>query len=154
MALFVLVGSLGCSQQAVRGTHLKMKMFASQQAVLLVVDGDGRISYGGGYDALQDKTTWEGKISNHQQGQFDEIIASSDWLDTDIERSKQVHGYEIRIKQGTIDTSFFLPPSDQSAKSMYDFLQSIALARLEPTLEALPKPSMDTIIDRTVNTGN
>ena len=151
VGMLILIGVLGCSQQAVSGTHLKMRMFASQQAVLLVVDGRGRVSYGGGYDALQDKTTWHGKITNDQQLQFDEIIASSDWLESTVRRSNQTQGYEIRIKQGTIDYSFLLPLTDQSATSMFGFLQSIALARLESTLNALPKPSMDTIIDRKSN---
>tara|TARA_B100000959_G_C14410187_1_gene390057 strand:- start:15 stop:494 length:480 start_codon:yes stop_codon:yes gene_type:complete len=147
----MLIGVIGCSQQAVRGTNLKMRMFASQQAVLMVVDGKGRISYGGGYDALQDKTTWHGKITNDQQLQFDEIITSSDWLKSDVSRSNHTQGYEIRIKKGAVDNTFLLPLTDQSATSMFDFLQSIALARLESTLNALPKPSMDTIIDRKVN---
>lgn len=151
IGLLILIGSLGCSQQTVHGTHLKMRMFASQQAVLLVVDGRGRISYGGGYDALQDKTTWQGNITHDQQLQFDEIIASTDWLNAEVSRSNQVEGYEVRIKKGLIDNSFLLPLTDQSATSMFDFLQSIALARLEPALNALPKPSMDTIIDRKVN---
>jgi tripartite-type tricarboxylate transporter receptor subunit TctC len=154
MALFVLVGSLGCSQQAVRGTHLKMKMFASQQAVLLVVDGDGRISYGGGFDAIQEKTSWQGKITSDQQLQFDELITSSGWLEPDSTRSQQSQGYDIRIQQGTIDNSFLLPLSDKSATTMFELLQTIALVRLEPTLNALPKPSMDTIIDRKVNSRN
>ncbi len=147
----MLIGMSGCIQHAVRGTNLKMRMFASQQAVLLVVDGKSRISYGGGYDALQDTTTWRGNMTNDQQAQFDEIIASSDWLDSDASRTNQTQGYEIRIKTGTVDNTFLLPLSDQSATSMFDFLQSIALARLQPTLNALPKPSMDTIIDRKVN---
>ena len=151
IVLLILIGALGCSQQAVHGTHLKMRMFASQQAVLLVVDGRGRISYGGGYDALQDKTTWQGKITNDQKLHFDEIITSTDWLEAEVSRSNQTQGYEIRIKKGTIDNSFLLPLTDQSATSMFDFLQSIALARLESTLNALPKPSMDTIIDRKAN---
>jgi hypothetical protein len=151
ICLLILIGVLGCSQQEVRGTHLKMRMFASQQAVLLVVDGKSRISYGGGYDALQDKTTWQGKITNNQQLHFDEFIATSDWLEADVERPNQTQGYEIRIQQGKIDNSFLLPLTDQSATSMFDFLQSIALARLESTLNALPKPSMDTIIDRKTN---
>jgi hypothetical protein len=151
VGMLMLIGVLGCSQQSVSGTHLKMRMFASQQAVLLVVDGRGRISYGGGYDALQDKTTWQGKITIDQQLQFDEIIASSNWLESSVSRSNQNQGYEIRIKKGMIDNSFLLPLADKSATSMFDFLQSIALARLESTLNALPKPSMDTIIDRKSN---
>ena len=58
---------------------------------------------------------------------------------------------EIRIQEGTIDNSFLLPLSDKSATTMFKFLQTIALARLDPTLNALPKPSMDTIIDRKAN---
>lgn len=150
-AFLFLVGVLGCSQHAVQGTHLKMRMFAPQQAVLLVVDEDGRISYGGGHDALEDTTTWQGQIPSHQLFQIDEIITSSDWLKADMRRRNQVEGFEISIKQGIIDNTFFLPLSDQTAVSMYDLLQSIAIARLEPTLDALPKPSMDTIIDRKVS---
>ena len=78
-------------------------------------------------------------------------MATSDWLEADVERPNQTQGYEIRIQQGKIDNSFLLPLTDQSATSMFDFLQSIALARLESTLNALPKPSMDTIIDRKTN---
>lgn len=151
IALLVFVGGLGCSQQTVHGTHLSMRMVAPQQAVLLIVNGVDRISYGGGHDALQDSTTWHGQITSHQRIQFDAIIASSDWLEVDTQYSNQTQGYEIRIRQGTIDNTFFLPFSDQTAIAMYDLLQSIALTRLEPTLDALPKPSMDTIIDRKVS---
>lgn len=151
IGLLIISGVLGCSQQAVRGTHLKIKMLTPQKAVLLLVDGDGRISYGGGFDAIQEKTSWQGKITSDQQLQFDELIASSGWLEPDSTRSQQSQGYDIRIQQGTIDNSFLLPLSDKSATTMFELLQTIALARLEPTLNALPKPSMDTIIDRKVN---
>lgn len=147
ISLAILV-AIGCTQQPIYGTHLKLKLLASQQSVLLVVDENGRISYGGGYDALQEKTTWHGEITNHQQLKFDELVASSDWLEKNVIRSNPKYGFEIHIRHGIVDNSFLLPLSDNAARSMFDFLQSIAIARLQPTLNSLPKPSMDTIIDR------
>lgn len=151
ITMLIIVGVFGCSQQTVRGTHLKMRMFAPQQAVLLIVDGNGAIAFGGGHDALQDTTSWQGHMTSPQLMQFNELIASCDWLQADVQRANHIQGFEIRIKQGTVDNKFLLPLSDQAAVSMYDLLQSIAIARLEPTLNALPKPSMDTIIDRKVS---
>jgi len=150
--LLTFVVALGCSQQPVRGTHLQMTRSVPQQRVLLVVDGDGNISYGGGLDALEGKTSWQGEMTSQQRDQFDAAIASSDWLTVEGNSvPHNVQGFRIRIQRGTIDNSFTLPLTDRSATVMYELLQSIAIARLEPTLNALPKPSMNTIIDRKVS---
>lgn len=146
-SLIFLVCTFGCQQPAVTGTHLRLEMTAPHQAVLFLVDDDG-VSYGGGLSAIENKTTWHGAMTGEQQSIFDALISESNWLTMKFREpaSEGNAGYRIRIQSGTIDNKLVLPLEDIAATSVYDLLQQVADIRLKAALDALPKPSVDAML--------
>ena len=142
---------IGCQPAMTsNGEYLRMEMSGPQQAVLLIVETNGVIHFGGGQDAMEGKTTWTGQMTSGQQVALYDLVAQSDWLATTKGSSvlKTPAHFSVRIRKGMIDNQFDLPMSDPMGTSVYDLLQTITLARLDPYLNALPKPNMDMIIDR------
>ena len=68
---------LGCQQQSVQGTHFRLEMNAQQQVVLFVVRNN-EVSYGGGLNAIENKTTWDGSMNSKQRALFDKYISTLD----------------------------------------------------------------------------
>jgi len=142
-----LVCAFGCQQTAVTGTHLRLKMTAPHQAVLfLVVDDD--VSYGGGLSAVENKTTWHGAMTGEQQSTFEALISESNWLTMKSVESEGegIGSYNISIRNGTIHHKLVLPLEDTVATSIYDLLHTVADTRFQAALEALPKPSVDAML--------
>lgn len=146
-SLIFLASAFGCQQPAVTGTHLRLEMTAPHQAVLFLVDEDG-VSYGGGLSAIENKTTWHGVMTVDQQSTFNTLISKSNWLTMKFrEPASEVNGcYRLRIRRGTIDNKLVLPLEDTAATSVYDLLQQVADKRVQAALDALPKPSVDAML--------
>ena len=145
--LICLVCAFGCQQTAVTGTHLRLEMTAPHQAVLFLVDDEG-VSYGGGLSAIENKTTWHGAMTGEQQSTFDVLISESNWLTMESREpaGDGIGSYRIHIRSGTIDNKLVLPLEDIAATSVYDLLQQVADIRLQAALDALPKPSVDAML--------
>ena len=148
IAFLCFICAFGCGQTAVQGTHLQLEMIAPQQAVLFLVNGDGEVSYGGGLNAIEGKTTWHGAMNVEQQNTFDALISASSWLSRKSWEpiGKGVGKYKIRIRNGTIDNKLILPLANHDANTVYKLLQSVADKRFQATLDALPKPSVDAML--------
>ncbi len=152
MFLLSLLVSLGC-QKTFTGNQLRLELSAPQQAVLFIVDEDKRVSYAGGLNAVEGKTTWQGDMDDNQQREYEKIINMSRWLlnpPVDDENKGTGH-YKIRIRSDEIDNKFTVPLTDNTATSVYNFLMNISRVQFEPYLEKLPRPKMDVIIDNEKN---
>jgi hypothetical protein len=125
-------------------------MNAPQQAVLFVIKNDTTVLYGGGIPAVQGKTTWQGTFNKEQQIQYETLLKETHWAMKQPVRSAnfEMGYYKIRFRSQEVDQTFNLPLRDISATTIYNFLQDVALVRLEKHIQALPKPNADVIIDR------
>ncbi len=143
----------GC-QNGTAGTHLHFEMIAPQQAVLLQVKNDKTVSYGGGVNAVEGKTTWQGEMNAKQQSTYTTLIENTGWFITPPKNDENAGTghYKIRVRSTTISEAFTLPLSDNKATLLYDFLLQVASERFLPHLDTLPKPQMDVIIDRKLKT--
>ena len=140
---------LGC-QQPFYGKQLRLEMSAPQQAVLFRVENDKTVSYGGGLDAVEGKTSWHGEMNAQQQVKYIELFAATHWV-TNPPSIKKIEGtghYNIRIRDDHVDNVFTLPLNDENATLIYDFLLKVARVRFEPHLKKLPRANMDVIINR------
>ncbi|MDP7005262.1 MAG: hypothetical protein QF718_03530 [Phycisphaerales bacterium] len=139
----------GCETTFV-GNQLRLEMSAPQQAVLLIVDNNKTVSYGGGLNAVEGKTTWQGDLDGNQQQEFEQLINTSGWLlnPPKTDDNKGTGHYKIRIRRDEIDNKFTVPLTNNNATSIYSFLMNITRVQFEPYLEKLPKPNMDVLIER------
>ncbi|MDP6693678.1 MAG: hypothetical protein QF444_05055 [Phycisphaerales bacterium] len=122
-------------------------MNAPQQAVLFVVRND-EVSYGGGLNAVENKTTWHGSMTPRQRELFDTLISNSNWwvYKADGYIGEGVGRFSIRIREGVKENKFVLPLTDPTATSVYELLLKIAKSRFDTTINALPKPSVDEML--------
>ncbi len=134
---------LGCQQQSVQGTHFRLEMNAQQQVVLFVVRNN-EVSYGGGLNAIENKTTWDGSMNSKQRALFDKYISTLDISHGFIQEG--VGKYSICIQRGFEENKIVLPLTDSNATNVYDLLLEVAEARFDETLDTLPKPSVDAML--------
>ncbi|MDP7009154.1 MAG: hypothetical protein QGI78_06240 [Phycisphaerales bacterium] len=138
-----LIFVCGCNATHIQGTELRLEMNAPQQAVLFVVRND-EVSYGGGLHAVENTTTWHGSMNDSQKTLYDKYISM---LDTSHGFTQEGVGkYTICIKKDFEQKKLVLPLTDKTATKMYDLLMKVADARLNATLDALPKPSVDALL--------
>lgn len=132
-----------CQRQPLQGTHLRLEMNAPQQAVLFVVCND-EVSYGGGLNAIENKMTWRGSMNATQKALFDKYISM---LDTSSSFTQDgVGNYTICLKRDIEENKIVLPLTDTTATDVYDLLLTVADSRFNATLDALPKPSVDAML--------
>jgi hypothetical protein len=150
LCLLCFVLQLGC-QQSYQGDFLQIKMIAPQQAVLLIVQKGKTVSYGGGLDAVGEKTSWQGEMDAEQQEKYQTLLHDTRWQ-TVVPASDNNRGtgyYDVELLTSTLDTKFKLALDNKSATSLYHFLlQDVSQERLEKHLRSLPRPDIDVIIDR------
>ncbi len=144
IAFVCFILAFGC-QQAVQGTYVRFEMKAPQQAVLFIVHND-EVSYGGGLNAIDNVTSWHGSMTTEQRGKFDLLIVKWSQRNASSATRKGVGKYKIRLQEGTDDETFELPLTDTTATKVYDLLMSVADARFKATLDALPQPSVDAML--------
>ena len=136
--------ALGCQQTSLQGTHLRLEMSAPQQDVLFLVD-DTKVSYGGGLNAVENKTTWHGSMTAKQHSTFTDLVSKWGTIGKSA-ISKGVGKYKIRLQEDSLDRTFELPLTDTTATKVYGLLMKVADARFKTTLDALPKPSVDAML--------
>jgi hypothetical protein len=144
IAFVCFVIAFGC-QQVVQGTHLRFEMNAPQQAVLFIVHDD-EVSYGGGLHAIDNTTSWQGSMTTEQRTEFDSLIVKWSQRNVNSSTGEGAGKYKIRLQEGTDDETFELPLTDTTATEVYDLLMRVADSRFKATLDALPKPSVDAML--------
>ncbi len=125
-------------------------MTAPQQAVLLIVQENKTVLYGGGIDAVEGKTSWQGEMNPQQQKKYTALLRDTAWQTT-VPKSDNNRGtghYAIQLRTASLDISFTLALDNKSAISVYGFLNDVAQDRLKEHLRTLPRADMDVIIDR------
>ena len=126
-------------------------MIAPMQAVLLIVQEGKTVSYGGGLDAVGEKTSWHGEMDSEQQKKYQTLLRDTRWQ-TVVPASDNNRGtgqYDVELRISTLSAKFKLALDNKSATSLYQFLlQDVAQERLDKHLRSLPRPDMDVIIDR------
>jgi hypothetical protein len=147
MKLFLLFFMIcgGC-QSVVQGTHLRLEMNAPQQAVLFLANSEGDVSYGGGLNAIEDKTTWHGRMTPEERGEFALLISKWNSKRKNNSFGDGVGKYRLRVREGSTEKKFELPLTDTTATKVYDLLMHVADARFNETLNALPKPSVEAML--------
>ncbi len=125
-------------------------MTAPQQAVLLIVEENKTVSYGGGIDAVNGKTSWRGEMDSEQQEKYTALLQDTDWQTTTptSDSNRGTGHYAIRLRTESHDAKFKLALANKNATAIYVYLERVAQERLKKHLRALPKPDMDLIIDR------
>lgn len=147
MKLFFLFLLLLVSCKAtVQGTRLRIEMNAPQQAVLLIVNDKGVISYGGGLNAIENKTTWQGTMTPEQHAEFTSLLSTWNLGNTKESVGEGVGKYTVRLQEGSKDDLVELPLTDTTATHVYALLMDVADKRFNETLDALPKPSVDAML--------
>jgi|TARA_B100000809_G_C14702212_1_gene374596 hypothetical protein len=144
IAFVCFVIAFGC-QPSIQGTRLRLEMTASQQAVLFVVHDD-EVSYGGGLNAVKNKTTWHGSMTLEQREEFSSLLTKWKLKRTNNSLGEGVGKYNIRLREGSSDETFELPLTDTNATKVYDLLMKVADSRFNETLDALAKPSVDAML--------
>ena len=111
--------------------------------MLFVVHND-EVSYAGGLNAVKNKTTWHGSMNDSQKTLYDKYISM---LDTSRDFTQEGIGkYTICIKKDFEEKKLVLPLTDKAATKVYDLLMQVADVRFKATLDALPKPSVDAML--------
>ncbi|MDG1136852.1 MAG: hypothetical protein P8N28_01220 [Phycisphaerales bacterium] len=125
-------------------------MTAPQQAVLLIVQQNKTVLYGGGVDAVDGNTSWQGEMNAEQQKKYMALLQKTAWLTTvpESDTNRGTGHYAIELRTRKLNARFTLPLDNKNATSMYQLLEGVAQERLRKHLRALPRPDMDVIIDR------
>jgi len=145
-----LVFLAGCTN-SYKKNYLKLEMIAPQQAVLLTVKNDATLFYAGGINAIKGKNTWQGEMNLKQQIRYESLLNATRWK-TDAPMSNTNIGsgqYRIKIQDAGVANTFTISLTDENATELYDFLQEVAISRLDKYLRSLPQPNADVIINRT-----
>jgi len=144
LILFVFIFLASC-QTSVQETRLRFEMRAPQQDVLFLVH-ELEVSYGGGLNAVENKTTWHGSMTTEHGSTFTDLVSKWAIVGKSSSISKGVGKYIIRLREGAVDNTFELPLTDTTATKVYGLLMKVADARFNETLDALPKPSVDAML--------
>jgi len=106
--------------------------------------------YGGGLNAVEGKTSWQGEMDASQQQEYVSLLRVAGWLRAAPVSDKNIGTgqYNVQVRTKSIDEKFKLALDNKDATSLYDFLMRVAEARFEQHIRGLPKPTVDVIIDR------
>lgn len=118
-----------------------------QVALLYRFEQDGMLSFGGGATARAKEIAWTGRMSDDDIATLRSLLDEHGWFDggPPSESGKRVSRIRMRWPDGRVKTTVHGRGRDLMAVESY--LESIARRRLEPMLDALPKPTQEVVAD-------
>lgn len=124
---------------------LQLERFGDHQTALYIVEDDGTVKFGGGFDALSGKTTWEGQLTVAQLSKLQELLRTDILQSNEFDDSNR---FEIVIHESDVILNYVVPLTDPFASEVYFILEESTMQRIQSHLDSLPKPTMDVISDR------
>jgi hypothetical protein len=110
---------------------------------LYVVDPDGTISFGGGFDAQQERTTWSAPMTAEQIVSLQAILSEQLWQQAPVrsEEASDPGSVECRIlfAAPAISWRATVPADNPRVSPVVEFLRELSLARHEEVLRSLPQ---------------
>lgn len=111
---------------------------------LFIVDSDGAIKWGGGFDAVDGRSSWTGTLSTQEADELVAAMRTHGWLDgrlrADAPAKWPAYEIEVRTPDGS-HSSNFKGPSAQ-VTPVLAVLQRIADRRNDAYLDMFPEPGL------------
>jgi len=117
------------------------------------VDSDGMISFGGGFDALQDRTTWAAAMTPEQIDTLQALLEEHEWfegpplgsdspgLDAEGDRQAAEPVHKIRFDSLAGGWRATIHGRASHLDPIVEFLREIAQARHDELLNSFPQPN-------------
>lgn len=142
LAILLLVG---CTKS--QKPLLELTMYGDNQSALYVVQQNGDIAFGGGLHALHGTTTWKGELTPQQLEKLRALLEENTFSTSN---KNATYRFQIASQLEDTYTKVTAALTNQHATELYYFLEESTLSRVQAQLNALPKPSMDVIVDREI----
>ena len=147
----------GCSASdpgsATRGLSLEVwDRGAENLAVLYRVQTDGTLSFGGGRDAINQRTSWTGPLTAEEIDQLWVLLADYGWLSGDVKAASTGEPRKricrIRMSWPGGAKRYKIRGENPDVEPVETLLAEVSRRRLERDLETLPRPSRPSGSDR------
>ena len=125
--------------------HLQVNLHDETDAnILYRIERDGTFNWGGGLNALVDKTTWAGPMTNEERKQLYDLLITYGWFERDPVSTNEPEGRITRVDLSGDPGSNHFKVRGQNAdvQPVLDLLEKISRRRLEPDLQMLPQPGL------------
>ena len=125
------------------GVHVRILLQKPEGvAELLLVDRQGRLYWGGGFEALNGDTSWWGDMTDEEIATLLEMLEARSFWSPKPTSSGEPEGkrYSVSLRrQGTRGIRFQVEGDTDAVTPVQEFLAQISLRRLEPFLDTLPQ---------------
>lgn len=110
---------------------------------LYVVDPSGTIAFGGGFAALDGRTTWSDVLSAEDIDRLRQLLDEHGWMDgpPTVVEQPEAAVCEVRFGAPGVSYRFSVRGGGDHVNPVRQFLEDVSRRRLEPVLERLPLPS-------------
>jgi len=128
------------------GLELDLSNPEEQQYARYRVQTDGTVLFWGGRDAIFDTVTWKGTLSSESTAELERLVRGGAWLSSPP-RGDGVGGdvWTISVLEPERRRDFTVHGHVGSVDEAWSILQSASSARFKDTLDALPRPSIETL---------
>ena len=110
------------------------------------VEPDGVITFWGGQDAVFDRVTWRGTITEAEGQSIDRIVRDRDWFETPPAGDRVGdETWIIMLVEPGNRRGFTVLGHDMGVDELWSILQAASSRRFVDVIDALPKPSIDTL---------
>lgn len=125
--------------------HLQVNLHDETDAnILYRIERDGTFNWGGGLNALIDKTTWAGQMTDDERRQLYDLLITHGWFERDPVSTNVPEGSVTRVDlSGDAGSNHFkVRGQNADVQPVLDLLDRISRRRLEPDLQMLPQPGL------------
>ena len=128
------------------GLELDLSNPEEQQYARYRVQPDGTVLFWGGRDAIFDKVTWKGTLPAESATALDTLVRSGAWF-ASPPRGDGDGGdvWTISVLEPERRRDFTVHGHVKSVDEAWSILQATSSARFKDTLDALPRPSIETL---------
>jgi len=144
----------GASPTGGLGIQLELRDTETNQFARYRVEPDGAFTYWGGKDVLFDSITWQSVIDDDQGRELARIVREQGLMQSPAGGPEGTEPtWELQLVDGTAARNYTVYGQNDSLESLYDALQRISSTRFAEILDALPQPSVETLVAPTTDSG-
>lgn len=150
LACLVLAACAGgeSGPSRIAGLDVRLEMIDGDRAARFSVDRDGVLAFGGGRDAREERMTWQGTLDAGQCADLVALIERSSWQAVDSAAPRRHARFIVKVRDESGTRRFETGLDQPDARALYELLTVAVSVRFDGESQALPKPSMDTVLER------
>lgn len=146
--LLVACGAGGPASSRTAGLDVRLEMIDGDRLATYSVDRDGVLVFGGGRDAMEERTTWAGTLDTGQCADLVALIERSTWQAGSSTAPRRHARFIVKVHDDSGIRRFETGLDQPDSMALYALLTAAASVRFDGESQALPKPSMDAVLER------